>query len=90
MTPRAWLDDAAGKMKHFSQPQDKKLAVLGLVALLALPDAALPPEIKPGMPQVRAAISLCSFVCVGTCMSVFSGGRSAPQHPPASSFLPSS
>lgn len=46
-TPRA------GKMKHYSSPREKKVLILGLVALLSLPEAQLPPEIRPGMPQVR-------------------------------------
>lgn len=42
----------AGKMKHYSSPREKKVLILGLVALLALPDSQLPAEVKPGMPQV--------------------------------------
>lgn len=42
-------------MKHYSSPREKKVLALGLVALLGLPDAALPPEVRPGMPQVRGA-----------------------------------
>jgi hypothetical protein len=41
-------------MKHYSSPREKKVLVLGLVALLSLPDSQVPPEIKPGMPQVGA------------------------------------
>lgn len=40
-------------MKHYSSPREKKVLILGLVALLSLPEAQLPPEIRPGMPQVR-------------------------------------
>lgn len=42
-------------MKHYSSPREKKVLILGLVALLALPDAALPAEVRAGMPQVTAA-----------------------------------
>ena len=42
-------------MKHYSSPREKKVLILGLVALLSLPDAQLPPEIRPGMPQVGAS-----------------------------------
>lgn len=46
----------SGKMKHYSSPREKKVLILGLVSLLALPDAQLPPEVKPGMPQVTSAV----------------------------------
>ncbi|PSC72993.1 importin beta-like SAD2 [Micractinium conductrix] len=52
----AFANRKSGKMKHYSSPREKKVLVLGLTALLALPDAALPAEVKPGMPQVTSAI----------------------------------
>jgi len=39
-------------MKHYTSPREKKVLILGLVSLIALPDAQLPAEVKPGMPQV--------------------------------------
>lgn len=46
----------SGKMKHYTSPREKKVVTLGLISLIALPDAQLPPEVKPGMPQVTSAI----------------------------------
>lgn len=43
-------------MKHYSSPREKKVLILGLVALLSLPDAQLPPEVRAGMPQVTSAV----------------------------------
>ena len=60
-------------MKHFSQPQDKKLAVLGLVALLALPEASVPPEVQPGMPQVCGRVCVHLRVCACICACVCGG-----------------
>ena len=48
---------AAGKMKHYSSPREKKVLILGLTAMLSLPDAQVPAEIKPGMPQVRVGLA---------------------------------
>lgn len=42
----------SGKPRHFRRQHDKKVAVLGLTSLLAVPDEALPAEIKAGLPQV--------------------------------------
>lgn len=42
----------SGKPKHFKRVQDKKVCVLGLVSLLCLPDASLPPEVLQGLPKV--------------------------------------
>lgn len=39
-------------MKHYTSPREKKVLILGLVAMLAVPEAQLPPEVRPGMPQV--------------------------------------
>jgi hypothetical protein len=44
-------------MKHYSSPREKKVLILGLTALLSLPDAQVPAEIKPGMPQVRVGLA---------------------------------
>ncbi len=52
-------------MKHYSSPREKKVLILGLVALLSLPEAQLPPEVRPGMPQVGAQGLKC--VGVNTC-----------------------
>eukprot|EP00887_Chlorella_sp_A99_P003658 scaffold7.g3658.t1 len=46
---------ASGKMRHYVSPREKKVAVLGLVSLLSLAEAQLPPEVAAGMPQVVAA-----------------------------------
>lgn len=43
-------------MKHYTSPREKKVLILGLVALLSLPDAQLPPEVRAGMPQVTSAV----------------------------------
>ena len=57
-------------MKHYSSPREKKILALGLVALLALPEAALPPEVRPGMPQVRAHAPTCAYGCWSLLSSV--------------------
>ncbi len=44
------------KPAHFRQQQDKKVCVLGLASILAVPDAALPPEVASGLPQLLAGI----------------------------------
>ncbi|KAG1660790.1 hypothetical protein FOA52_011331 [Chlamydomonas sp. UWO 241] len=46
----------SGKPKHFRRMHDKKVCVLGLVAVLATPDASLPMEIKAGLPQIMAGL----------------------------------
>ncbi|GLC37117.1 hypothetical protein PLESTB_000981600 [Pleodorina starrii] len=46
----------SGKPKHFRRMHDKKVCVLGLVAMLAVPEEAMPAEIKAGLPQVQAGI----------------------------------
>lgn len=46
----------SGKMRHYTAPREKKVLILGLVALMGLPDAQLPAEVKPGMPQVTSAV----------------------------------
>lgn len=43
----------SGKPKHFRRMHDKKVCVLGLVAMMAVPDEGLPADIKAGLPQVR-------------------------------------
>jgi hypothetical protein len=40
-------------MKHYSSPREKKVLVLGLVSLLALPEAQVPAAVQAGLPQVR-------------------------------------
>lgn len=52
-------------MKHYSSPREKKVLILGLVALLSLPDAQLPPEIRPGMPQVGVSAHHSAAALVG-------------------------
>lgn len=44
------------KPAHFKGQQDKKVAVLGLLALLGLPDSTLPPEISAGLPQLLSGL----------------------------------
>lgn len=44
------------KPAHFKGQQDKKVVVLGLLALLGLPDAALPAEIVAGLPQLLSGL----------------------------------
>eukprot|EP00878_Enallax_costatus_P008370 GHUV01008748.1.p1 GENE.GHUV01008748.1~~GHUV01008748.1.p1 ORF type:complete len:267 (+),score=129.68 GHUV01008748.1:211-1011(+) len=44
------------KPAHFKGQQDKKVVVLGLLALLGLPDNALPPEIAAGLPQLLSGL----------------------------------
>lgn len=45
------------KPAHFKAQQDKKVMVLGLLALLGnTPDAALPPEIAAGLPQLLSGL----------------------------------
>ncbi|GFR51383.1 hypothetical protein Agub_g13813, partial [Astrephomene gubernaculifera] len=46
----------SGKPKHFRRQHDKKVCVLGLVSLLAVPEEALPAEVKAGLPQVQAGV----------------------------------
>jgi hypothetical protein len=46
----------SGKPKHFRRMHDKKVCVLGLVAVLAAPDASLPLEIKAGLPQIMSGL----------------------------------
>ncbi|EFJ51590.1 hypothetical protein VOLCADRAFT_79706 [Volvox carteri f. nagariensis] len=41
----------SGKPKHFRRMHDKKVCVLGLVSMLAVPDEALPGEITAGLAQ---------------------------------------
>lgn len=49
------------KPAHFRQQRLKKLISLGLVALLAAPDAALPPAVGAALPAVlRGAVTLLS------------------------------
>ena len=45
---------ASGKRLLFTRPVDKKICALGLMAILALPEAALPAELNAGLYQVRA------------------------------------
>lgn len=44
------------KPAHFKGQQDKKVVVLGLLALLGMPDAALPAEIAAGLPQLLSGL----------------------------------
>ncbi|GIL84239.1 hypothetical protein Vretimale_15865 [Volvox reticuliferus] len=46
----------SGKPKHFRRMHDKKVCVLGLVSMLAVPEEALPAEIKAGLAQVQAGV----------------------------------
>uniref|UniRef100_A0A7S0V0E3 Importin N-terminal domain-containing protein n=1 Tax=Polytomella parva TaxID=51329 RepID=A0A7S0V0E3_9CHLO len=46
-----------GEPKHFRRQYDKKVCILGLAAVMACPDEALPPEIVGGMPQLLAGIT---------------------------------
>ena len=42
----------SGGRKHFRREYDKKVQVLGLLTVLALPDAALPPELVAGLDRL--------------------------------------
>lgn len=42
------------KARHFRRMYDKKVNVLGLSAVMGLPDAVLPAEVKAGLPQLMA------------------------------------
>ena len=42
----------SGGRKHFRREYDKKVQVLGLLTVLALPDAALPPELAAGLDRL--------------------------------------
>ncbi|KAK9818968.1 hypothetical protein WJX74_009075 [Apatococcus lobatus] len=42
------------KARHFRRMYDKKVNVLGLSAVMGLPDAVLPPEVQAGLPQLMA------------------------------------
>lgn len=42
------------KARHFRRMYDKKVNVLGLSAVMGLPDAVLPSEVKAGLPQLMA------------------------------------
>lgn len=44
------------KPKHFRRIHDRKVSVMGLLALLQLPDEALPAEIRMGLPQLMSGI----------------------------------
>ncbi|GAX74708.1 hypothetical protein CEUSTIGMA_g2156.t1 [Chlamydomonas eustigma] len=46
----------SGKGKHFKLMHDKKVCVLGLVAILTSPDEALPAEVRAGMSQLMAGV----------------------------------
>ncbi|KAG2439798.1 hypothetical protein HYH02_010433 [Chlamydomonas schloesseri] len=46
----------SGKPRHFRRQHDKKVAALGLTSLLAVPDEALPAEVRAGLPQVQAGV----------------------------------
>lgn len=41
---------------HFRRQQEKKMCVLGLVSILAVPDAAMPADIAAGLPQLLSGI----------------------------------
>ena len=42
------------KARHFRRMYDKKVNVLGLSAVMGLPDAVLPAEVQAGLPQLMA------------------------------------
>ena len=47
------------KARHFRRMYDKKVNVLGLSAVMGLPDSVLPAEVQAGLPQLMAgAITL--------------------------------
>lgn len=43
-----------GSPQHFRQMYDKKVNLLGLMALLTLPQEATPPQLEPAWPQLMA------------------------------------
>eukprot|EP00879_Flechtneria_rotunda_P022091 GHRR01023309.1.p1 GENE.GHRR01023309.1~~GHRR01023309.1.p1 ORF type:complete len:1020 (+),score=395.54 GHRR01023309.1:417-3476(+) len=45
-----------GKPAHFKSQQDKKVTILGLLALLVVADASLPAEVATGLPQLLAGL----------------------------------
>jgi hypothetical protein len=45
-----------GKPLHFVREHDKKVCILGLASLLAVPSAAMPPELQAGLDQVYKAL----------------------------------
>ncbi|GMH35700.1 hypothetical protein BSKO_03568 [Bryopsis sp. KO-2023] len=44
------------KWKYFKRMQDKKVSILGLTALISIPDEVLTPEIRDGMSQILNGI----------------------------------
>ncbi|XP_024396720.1 importin beta-like SAD2 [Physcomitrium patens] len=46
----------SGKPLHFVREHDKKVCILGLASLLAVPTAAMPPELQAGLDQVFKAL----------------------------------
>mmetsp|Transcript_35700 Transcript_35700/g.79404 ORF Transcript_35700/g.79404 Transcript_35700/m.79404 type:complete len:941 (+) Transcript_35700:266-3088(+) len=45
-----------GGFKYFRRMHDKKVCVLGLVALMTAPDEVLPPQVQAGMPQILGGL----------------------------------
>ena len=46
----------SGKATHFRRMYDKKVCVLGLISILMVPDEALSPELRAGLPQVLSGV----------------------------------
>ncbi|KAG0567157.1 hypothetical protein KC19_7G115500 [Ceratodon purpureus] len=46
----------SGNPLHFIREHDKKVCILGLASLLAVPSAAMPPELQTGLDQVFRAL----------------------------------
>jgi hypothetical protein len=46
----------SGKPVHFIREHDKKVCILGLASLLAVPSTAMPPELQAGLDQVYKAL----------------------------------
>jgi len=52
----AWLAGIHGRGKRFRRLYDKKVQVLGLLAVASLPEEQLPPEVAAGLPDILAAV----------------------------------
>ena len=52
MRPPAQMNEKTAKPMHFKRVHDKKICILGLVALLRVPAEGMPAEVQAGLPQV--------------------------------------